>query len=155
MTVRFAGVVAGAAVGLAACSAGSGGLATYSPTGRDDPGSTRDPPPGTRDNPGGSCIVCDVSYKCSGPEFTLSGAGGIELSTGGGTCTQALIELVCSGALFDASGCTGGGGGPFTCGSTTCSPGSSTSVTVVNPALPAATASPPSTGSMGSEPDAG
>jgi len=154
---RFAALLAGACA-LAACTAGSGSLVTYSPDGRDDPGSTRDTPPSTRDNPTGPCIVCDVNYDCSGPSSAL-GDGGIELSTSDGTCQQSLIDLICSGALFNASGCTGGGGAPFTCGDTTCSPGSpQVSITVVTPNLPGEETSPPSTGttsSNGFEPDAG
>jgi len=130
---------------LSACAAGSGPLVTYSDTGRDDPGMARDPPPGTRDSPGGVCIECDVSYDCSGPSAALQfGGGQLELSTSGGTCVQALIDLVCSGALFGASGCNGGGGGPFTCGDTTCSPSSTQFVT--GTVMP----SPPSGGTMGS-----
>ena len=155
---RFAVLLAGAGA-VAACTAGSGSLVTYSPDGRDDPGSTRDTPPSTRDNPTGPCIVCDVNYDCSGPSSAL-GDGGIELSTSEGSCQQSLIDLICSGALFNASGCTGGGGAPFTCGDTTCSPGSpQVSITVVTPPEEG---SPPSTGNVepgsvgnGFEPDAG
>ncbi|MGO9839114.1 MAG: hypothetical protein ACLP1X_33440 [Polyangiaceae bacterium] len=129
---RFAGGLAAVAV-LAACTAGSGSLVTYAPAGRDDPGTTRDVPPSTRDNPAGPCIVCDVNYDCSGPSSAL-GDGGIELSTSDGTCVQELIDVVCSGALFNASGCSGGGGGPFTCGDTTCSPGAPIVTVITSPA---------------------
>ena len=121
MALRFAALIAGA-VALSACSGGSGELVTNAAGGRDDPGATREPPPSSGDNPGGSCIVCDVNYDCSGP--APFGGSSLQLSTGGGTCLPSLINVLCSGALFNASGCTGGGGGPFTCGDTTCSPGS-------------------------------
>jgi hypothetical protein len=120
MALRFVGVLSGT-VGLWACAGGDGELVTSSAVGRDDPGVTRDPPPSTRDDPEGACIVCDVNYNCSGP--APFGGGQLELSTGDGSCLPSLIDALCSGAIFGATGCTGGGGGPFTCGDTTCSPG--------------------------------
>ncbi len=162
MALRFAAFIAGA-VALSACSGGSGELVTNVAGGRDDPGATRDPPPSSGDNPGGACIVCDVNYDCSGP--APFGGSNLQLSTGGGTCLPSLINVLCSGALFNASGCTGGGGGPFTCGDTTCSPGSSQS-NMFSGGGPVATV-PPSQGASGSsgfgstasgagsEPDAG
>jgi hypothetical protein len=122
MTLRTLLGVAGAAgvLGIAACGSGGGPLVTTTSTdGRDDPGSTYDQPPGTSDGTGGNCITCDVTYDCpnAGPV-----GNGISLSTSGGTCTQALIDVVCSGALFGTPPCSGGGGGPFTCGSVTCTP---------------------------------
>jgi len=149
MAARIAGVLAGA-IELASCAAGSGPLVTYSATGREDPGTTRDTPPSTRDDTAGSCIACDVNYNCNGPGQSSSGsecvqgncavsvptqfgAGGIELSTDGGTCIWGLIDFVCSGVLFGATGCTGGGGGAFTCGDTTCTPGPAQSAVIVTP----------------------
>jgi hypothetical protein len=81
--------------------------------------------------PGGACIVCDVMYDCNGPTRGQLNGNGIQLSTAGGTCQKALIDLLCSGALFNATSCTGGGGGAFTCGETTCSPITQGNMTVV------------------------
>jgi hypothetical protein len=152
MARRWFGVLTGA-LSVAGCTAGSGSLATYSAGGRDDPGSTRDSPPSERDNPSGACIVCDVSYSCTGTVLanTLGGSG-LQLSTSGGTCVTDLVDLICSGALFGASGCTGGGGGPFTCGNTTCSPGNGQTTTVIGPVPISAT---PTSGSTSSPADAG
>jgi hypothetical protein len=109
------------ALWLVACG-GGGPLVTTSSTGRDDPGLTRDDPGATRDSPtsdtgASDCIVCDVVYAC--PQSSLQS---MTLSTSGGTCTAALIDLVCSGALFGAASCSVGGGGAFTCGTVTCTP---------------------------------
>jgi hypothetical protein len=116
----FAVTGVGMALVVGACGGGAGPLVTTTTTdGRDDPGSTYDTPPSTSDGPGGNCLVCDVVYDCSnaGPL-----GSGLSLSTSGGTCTQGAINFVCSGALFGTGPCTGGGGGPFTCGNVTCSP---------------------------------
>jgi hypothetical protein len=166
MTLRFAsslvlGLAAGA-VGLPACAAGSGELVTYESLGRDDPGAPRDAPPSSQDNTSGACIQCDVSYDCSGSAFA-SRIGQLQLTTSGGTCVKALIDLVCSGALFGASGCSGGGGGPFSCGGSTCSPSGTqgfknVTTTVGGTLPPTVTPSGPSGGSMSSPgfaPDAG
>jgi hypothetical protein len=129
MALRF--LVALGSVGLAvtACSGGSGPLVTNTSSQPETPPSTRDVPPETRDNPSSGCIQCEVNYRCTSP-------GGlsqqIQLRSGDGTCTPAVIGLVCSGAPFNASGCSGGGGGPFTCGDTTCVP-SQTQVVVSSP----------------------
>jgi hypothetical protein len=100
-----------------------------------------------------------VNYNCSGSVFAAQSGGQFQLSTSGGTCVKALIDLVCSGALFSASGCTGGGGGPFTCGSTTCSPsgtqGSTNVVTTVSGGGGGPSSSGGSTSSQGFPPDAG
>jgi hypothetical protein len=120
--------VLGASVAvLSACGGGGGPLVSTTGGGRDDPGSTWDQPPNGRDSTGNACIECNVAYSCtSGPQpgngQNGSGTTSIDLSTATGQCTPAVIDLVCSGALFGADGCTGGGGGPFTCGSVTCSP---------------------------------
>jgi hypothetical protein len=118
MAFRFATVLGGIALGLAACSGGAGPVVTTTAGGRDVAPATRDTPPTTRDGIG-NCLVCDVSYDCS------DGSGGIqkrELRTADGMCTDTNIAIVCSGLPFGASGCSGGGGGAFTCGSTTCVP---------------------------------
>jgi hypothetical protein len=126
MTLRFARALAGAlALGTAAaavgCGGGSGPLVTTTSGGREDPGSTRDTPPSARDNPTSDCIECDVEYRCTTPG-NRNVPTSIGLSSSNGTCTQASINLVCSGALFGQNACAGGGGGPFTCGQTTCTP---------------------------------
>jgi hypothetical protein len=155
MTLRFVGVVIGGAMGLAGCAASgdTGELVTSASVGRDTPGATRDTPPSTRDDPTSACIACDVNYDCSGSVFAAQSGGQFQLTTSGGTCVKALIDLVCSGALFSATGCTGGGGGPFTCGSTTCSPsgrqGNVGVTTTVTPTSPATAT--PSGGSMSSQ----
>jgi len=135
MALRPVAAPVGAALAmwvLAACGSG-GGPAVSTGTGtRDDPGTTRDTPPTTRDDtsggstgsgtPGGaSCVECNVQYQCSGG-IAQNSPTQLELSTSQGTCTQIYINLVCSGVLFGASGCSGGGGGAFTCGSVTCTP---------------------------------
>ena len=123
MTLRNAAVFVAASVAVSACGGGPGPLVTVGTEQRDDPGTTRDPPPNPRDVPGGACVVCDVNYHCTGPTSGVLGQNGeISLSTSSGMCQKALIDLLCSGALFNAMSCTGGGGGAFTCGSTTCSP---------------------------------
>jgi hypothetical protein len=119
MAFRFAIMFEGIALGLAACSGGAGPVVTTTAGGRDVPPAPRDTPPSTRDGVG-NCLVCDVNYECA------SGGSGttqtIELRTADGKCTDANIAIVCSGLPFGASGCSGGGGGAFTCGSTTCVP---------------------------------
>ena len=123
MGVRFAtaGCMAvwWVAVALVGCSGGSGPLVTSTSAGRDSPPVTRDTPPATRDSVD-TCLLCDVRYDCT----TLGGQTmrGLTLSTADGMCTPDSIALVCSGVTFGATSCTGGGGGPFTCGATTCVP---------------------------------
>jgi hypothetical protein len=112
--------LAGLALVVVACGGGGPLVTTTSGDGRDDPGTTRDTPPSTSDNAGGGdCLVCDVVYDC--PNAGNLG-NGLSLNTSDGTCTQNLINVVCSGSLFGTAPCTGGGGGPFTCGSITCTP---------------------------------
>jgi hypothetical protein len=118
MRGALAAVAVSIAVGATACGGGGGPLVTMTSGGREDPGTTRDQPPDTRDEVGGNCLQCDVQYDCSPSANQTS----IQLSTSEGTCIQSLIDLVCSGTLFGANGCSGGGGGPFTCGDVTCSP---------------------------------
>lgn len=116
----FAVTGVGMALVVGACGGGGGPLVTTTTSdGRDDPGSTYDQPPGTSDGTGGNCLVCDVVYDCpnAGPL-----GNGLTLSTSGGTCTQGLINAICSGAIFGTAPCSGGGGGPFTCGNVTCTP---------------------------------
>ena len=157
-TLRFVAALIAGAVGLAGCvgSGDTGELVTSASEGRDNPGATGDTPPSTQDNPTSACIACDVNYECSGSVFAAQSGGQFQLSTSGGTCVKALIDLVCSGALFSATGCSGGGGGPFTCGSTTCSPSGARGIvgimTTVGPNLPptTTTTSPPSAGPTGS-----
>jgi hypothetical protein len=109
-----------AACVAAACGGGAGPLVTTTSEGRESPGTTRDTPPPTSDRQNSDdCLVCDVVYDCPnagslGNDFSLSSVGG--------TCLQRLVDVVCSGALFGTPPCTGGGGGPFTCGSITCTP---------------------------------
>jgi len=112
--------VAGAALalGFAACGGGSGPMPSTNPGGDEGAGSTYEPPVGTRDDPGGNCLQCDVSYDC--PNFASGGT--LDITSSSGECTQAIIDFICSGALFGASGCSGGGGGTFTCGNVTCTP---------------------------------
>jgi len=122
-----AAVLGASVAALTACGNGGGPLVSTTGGSRDDPGSTWDRPPNGRDSTGNACIECNVPYSCTGGPGTGGGQNGsgttsIDLSTANGQCTAALIDLVCSGALFGADGCTGGGGGPFTCGSVTCSP---------------------------------
>lgn len=119
MAFRFATVLGGIALGLAACSGGAGPVVTTTAAGRDVAPATRDTPPSTRDGIG-NCLVCDVNYDC-----TSDGSNGgqtLELRTADGRCTDANIAIICSGLPFGASACSGGGGGAFTCGSTTCAP---------------------------------
>jgi hypothetical protein len=160
MTLRFVGAIVAGAMCLAGCvgSGDTGELVTSASVGRDNPGATGDTPPSTRDEPTSACIACDVNYDCSGSMFAAQSGGQFQLSTSAGTCVKALIDLVCSGALFSATGCTGGGGGPFTCGGTTCSPSGTRGnivgvTTTTTPTLPptTTTTSPPSGGSMSSQ----
>jgi hypothetical protein len=119
MALRFLVALGSAMLGVTACSGGSGPLVTNSSGQRETPPSTRDVPPGTRDSPNSGCIQCEVMYKCTFPGgFSQQ----IQLRSADGTCAPAVIDLVCSGAPFNAPGCSGGGGGPFTCGDTTCAP---------------------------------
>ena len=157
MTLRFVGALVAGGMCLAGCvgSGDTGELVTSASLGRDDPGTTSDTPPSTRDDPTSACIACDVNYDCSGSMFAAQSGGQFQLSTSAGTCVKALIDLVCSGTLFSATGCSGGGGGPFTCGSTTCSPSGTrgiVGVLTLTPNLPptTTTTSPPSGGSMSS-----
>jgi hypothetical protein len=109
-----------AAIALAACN-GGGGPSVTDATGREQPGSPRDTPPATREDPSGACMECEVRYTC----VDRTGQGNtilVQLSSQGGTCTDATIALYCSGVLFGASGCSIAGGGIFTCGNYTCSP---------------------------------
>jgi hypothetical protein len=130
MAMRLILPTASTLLSLTACAAGSGPFTTFVAQGREAPTATREAPPSSRDNPGSACIVCDVSYECSGPLFGSQGTQ-FELNTTAGMCTQALIDFFCSGALFGATSCTGGGGGPFLCGDTSCSPGGSPPMSVV------------------------
>ena len=119
MEVRFYTSGAWGVLALVGCSGGSGPLVTPTSAGRDPPPVVRDTPPTTRDAVG-NCLVCDVAYNCSMPGGQTQ--RGLTLSTADGMCTPDAIALVCSGITFGATSCTGGGGGPFTCGATTCVP---------------------------------
>ncbi len=117
-TARAAAAMATMALG--ACSSGGGPLVTTASGTRDDPGTTRDQPPSARDTPGGQCLACGITYRCTSPD---SPGQSQDVQLSGSTCTPALIDVVCSGVLFSGGApCTGGGGGAFTCGSTTCAP---------------------------------
>lgn len=114
--------LAGATLAVAACGGGSGPLVTTGSSTRDDPGTTRDTPPATADLPGGPCIQCGVSYRCTSTDAS-NGNRNQNVEVPPSMCTPAAIDLVCSGAVFQGGApCTGGGGGPFTCGSVTCVP---------------------------------
>jgi hypothetical protein len=118
MTLRSVTWALGAAAvaALVACGSGSGGpIVTTTGTGSELPAPTWEPPPATRDGTGAACIVCDVSYVCSG-------GGTIEISSASGYCTQAVIDLVCSGEPFGTGPCVAEGEGEFSCGSITCVP---------------------------------
>jgi hypothetical protein len=118
MTLPMLGLmVAATACLVPACGGGSGPLVAMPDEGREDPGSTRDTPPNSGDGRG-TCLLCDVTYDCSGPQPQ----GAVSLSTSKGECVPAAIDLICSGALFGAPACSGGGGGPFTCGQVICTP---------------------------------